>query len=60
MYNDDEAENSTLFMCSSILRLELMVTLRIHSDSTMIAPGMIAGTSVVVPLFWIIISLVLV
>ena len=47
-------------MCWSILRSELMVTPSIHSDSTLIAPGMIAGTSFVVPLFRIIISLVLV
>src|SRR6218665_3385664 len=38
-------------MCWSILRSEPMVTLRIHSDSTLIAPGMIAGTSFMVPLF---------
>jgi len=35
-YNDDEVEDSTLFICSSILRLEQMVTPRIHSDSTLI------------------------
>src|SRR6218665_2492277 len=58
-YNDDEAEDITLFMCWSILRLELVVTPRIHSDSTLIAPGMIAGTSFVIPFFRIIISLVL-
>src|SRR6218665_3533937 len=58
-YNDDEAEDRALFMCWSILISDLMVTSRIHSDSTLIAPGMIAGTSFVVPLFRIIISLVL-
>src|SRR6218665_4039953 len=58
-YNDDEAEDRTLFMCWSILRSELMVTPRIHSDSTLIAPGMIAGTSFQVALLPIIISLVL-
>src|SRR6218665_2681702 len=36
-------------------RSELVVTSRIRSDSTLIAPGMIAGTSFVVPLFRIII-----
>src|SRR6218665_50770 len=57
-YSDDKVEDSTLFMCWSILRSELMETPRIHSDSTLIAPGMIAGMSFVVPIFRIIISLV--
>ena len=34
-YSDDEAEDSTLFMCWCILRSELMVTPRIQSDSTL-------------------------
>ena len=37
VYNDDEAEDKTLFVCWSILRSKLMVTLRIQSDSTLIA-----------------------
>ena len=33
------------FMCWSFLRSELIVTPRIHNDSTLIAPWMIGGTS---------------
>ena len=57
---DDESEEITLFTFYFFLNSELMVTPMRPSESTLIAPEMIAGTIFVVPHFRIVISLVFV
>ena len=50
-YRDEDADDSTLFICWSILKSELMVTPRIDSASTLIAPRKTVEMCLVVPFF---------
>ena len=57
-YRDEDAEDNTLFICWFIFKSELMVTPRMDSASTLIAPGKTVGMCLVVPFFATIISFV--